>query len=355
MRVAVLWYGLTGYLNACLKSLSQIPGVELLVAHKKAHAQAPYEEDQFRWISNQFYWEQYSELKGLRSKIEEFDPNVIVMVGWRVEGYREVSKAFKGRAIRIMTMDNNWLNTPHQWLGILSAPLHIKPYADAVWVPGERQAAFATRMGFDQTNLIRGLYCCDHHSFSKAYLSRRNSTPFIKRFLFVGRLSEEKGISILRDAYRLYRERTSDPWPLLCCGTGPLENLLRDQPGIQLEGFVQPSDLPAKFAQSGCFVLPSTFEPWGVVVHEAASSGLIILASDRVGSTPHLVQYNYNGFVFDAGSAEALAKTMIRVSELPAEKLEVMSDASYSLSQQFTPELWANSLVAFWKYRNKTK
>lgn len=354
MRVAVLWYGLTGYLNACLKALSQQPNVELFVAHKKAHAEAPYEEDQFAWISQRYYWKSYSDLAGLRSQIEIFNPDAIVMVGWRVPEYREIAEAYKGRAVRIMTMDNNWLNTPRQWLGILSSRLYIKPYVDAVWVPGERQAAFATRMGFIQSTIIRGLYSCDHESFTSVHLSRTVSgKSFRRRFLFVGRFSEEKGIAILSEAYRRYREKMHDPWPLLCCGTGPLEHLLKGQDGVQLEGFVQPFDLPSKFGECGCLILPSNFEPWGVVVHEAVSAGLIVLASAPVGATPHLVQYNYNGFVFDPGDALALAEIMIRISNAPTEKLENMSAASYSLSQQFTPKLWASSLVAFCKYQSK--
>ena len=351
MRVAVLWYGLTGYLNACLRALSQQPDVELFVAHKKAHAQAPYEKEQFAWIPHQFYWETYSDLAELPEHVERFDPDVIVMVGWRVQGYREIAKSYKGRAVRIMTMDNNWLNTPRQWLGIFSSRLYLKPYVDAVWVPGERQASFAVRMGFDQSRLLRGLYSCDQESFAKVHLARTSSRKAIaQRFLFVGRFSEEKGIKVLSEGYRRYRQKQSNPWPLLCCGTGPLEHLLAGQAGVQLEGFVQPSELPSKFGECGCFVLPSTFEPWGVVVHEAVSAGLIVLASAPVGSTPHLVQYNYNGFVFGPGDADSLAEIMDRISSAPTEKLEDMSAASYSLSKQFTPKLWASSLVTYCKY-----
>ena len=41
------------------------------------------------------------------------------------------------------------------------------------------------------------------------------------------------------------------------------------------------------------------FEPWALVVHEAASAGRLILASENVGAVPHLVQPGYNGYIFD--------------------------------------------------------
>jgi glycosyltransferase involved in cell wall biosynthesis len=84
-----------------------------------------------------------------------------------------------------------------------------------------------------------------------------------------------------------------------------------------------------------------------VVVHEAASAGLVILASDRVGATPHLVQYNYNGFVFDPTNSSSLAKLMQRISDTAPVKLEAMAAASHNLSFQFTPAQWANSLTSF--------
>lgn len=348
MRIAILWYGLTGYLNACLKALAAYPEVKLFVAHKRAHSQAPYDEAQFGWIADHYYWHSDDELAGLRARIDEFRPDVIITVGWMVKGYMSISRAYAGRAIRIMSMDNNWLNTRKQRLGALMAPFYLRPYADAAWVPGERQSHFARRMGFHQENIIRGLYCCDHDAFASAFKTRISSGKELPRkFLFVGRLAEEKGINVLVSAYEAYRSRTADPWPLICCGTGPLKSAIANRPGIQEEGFVQPSDLPKKFAEAGCFLLPSQFEPWGVVVHEAASAGLIILASERVGATPHLVQYNYNGYIFEPDSPGALTDLMVRVSAMSDTKLAMMSSASYSLSQQFIPARWAESLIDF--------
>jgi hypothetical protein len=49
MRIAVLWLNLTGYLNACLRELNRMPGVEL-VAHQSTRGEAPFAEEQFRWM-----------------------------------------------------------------------------------------------------------------------------------------------------------------------------------------------------------------------------------------------------------------------------------------------------------------
>jgi glycosyltransferase involved in cell wall biosynthesis len=86
-------------------------------------------------------------------------------------------------------------------------------------------------------------------------------------------------------------------------------------------------------------------------VHEAAAAGLLILASEQVGASPHLVQYNYNGYVFEAENANELANHMARISSMAPAKLNAMASASFSLSQQFTPAQWADSLMRYVQQR----
>jgi glycosyltransferase involved in cell wall biosynthesis len=57
------------------------------------------------------------------------------------------------------------------------------------------------------------------------------------------------------------------------------------------------------------FVIPSTFEPWGLVVNEVMNAGKPILASDQVGSAADLVSED-NGGIFKALDAADLARVM---------------------------------------------
>jgi glycosyltransferase involved in cell wall biosynthesis len=166
-----------------------------------------------------------------------------------------------------------------------------------------------------------------------------------RSFLFAGRFVSEKGVDQLVKAYESYRERSIDPWPLVCCGAGPLGSRLEGRPGIRVEGFVQPDRLCDILASAGCLVLPSTFEPWAIVVHEAASAGLLILASDIVGAAVHLVQDNYNGYIFDCRDVKGLSALMSHVSDLSDVRLDAMSRASHLLSKQFSPARWADTLL----------
>jgi glycosyltransferase involved in cell wall biosynthesis len=243
-------------------------------------------------------------------------------------------------------MDNCWLATLKQRLATWMAPYYLRPLSDAVWLPGERQAVFARRLGFAQRAILRGLYSCDQPYFERVHNLRvSEGRPVPRSFLFVGRFVPDKGIATLIAAYEAYRANSPNPWPLVCCGAGPLGSLLERRPGITIEGFLQPERLRAELGLAGCLVLPSDFEPWAVVVHEAASAGLVILASENVGSAVHLVQDNYNGYIFGGRDVEGLASLMTRVSAMSDARLNSMSRASHSLSRQFSPGRWADTLL----------
>jgi glycosyltransferase involved in cell wall biosynthesis len=163
-------------------------------------------------------------------------------------------------------------------------------------------------------------------------------------FLFVGRYVVEKGIDTLLEAYRSYREQVTDPWGLRCAGAGPLRELLKGS-GVDDLGFVQPDELPSIMAAAAAFVLPSRFEPWGVVAHEAAASGLPLILSDACGAGVHLLRPLHNGYSVAAGSVVELVRAMVAMHGLLPSQRRNFGHASWELSKQYTPERWAAVLT----------
>jgi hypothetical protein len=158
MKIAFLWTALSGYMNACLKELSQREGVELFVSHQLPGEEAPYEDGQFAWIKNKITWRDHVNKDDLERKLREFKPDVMVIPSWHVTEYRAVAKTFAKQAWRVMVMDNPWRGSLKQRLGTLVAPLYVRPIADVVWLPGERQATFAKKLGFSQSRILRGSF-----------------------------------------------------------------------------------------------------------------------------------------------------------------------------------------------------
>lgn len=346
IKVAFLWTGLSGYMNACLKELSKRDGVELFVSHELPGSEAPFEEAQFSWIPNRICWRSQRNLASLEGALRKFDPQIMVVPSWHIRAYRRVARTFAGRCLRIMVMDNPWRGSLKQRLGVLTAPFYVLPIADAVWLPGERQAIFARKLGFSQRTILRGSFTCDHPAFSAVHEARlAQMQPLPRAFGFVGRMVASKCVDILAQSYRTYRRQSSNPWPLICCGSGPMRSQLENLEGIRVMGFIQPDEMPRVLSSVGCLILPSSFEPWSLVVHEAASAGRLILASENVGAVTHLVQPAYNGFIFNDKDIDGLAALMLRVSAMTDSQLDQMSRASHQLSEQFSPRQWADILL----------
>lgn len=345
MKIAMLCAQLSGYLNACLKALVDMERVELFVADIRASEEAPFDDALFSWIENRYQWEKYADQNELIRRLEYFQPDVILAANWHNSYYRKCFKCFEGRAIRIFSMDNQWLGKPRQWLGVFTSRFYLHSICDAVFVAGERQAIFAHKLGFSQRKILRGVYSCDHEIFSKIHFERKKSLSESRSFVFVGRFSPEKGVDVLVDAYRRYRKIAFNPWTLKCYGSGALKHLIQGVEGIEYKGFCQPGDLPKELSMASCLILPSIFEPWALVVHEAAAAGMPIIVSNAVGASVHLVQDGYNGFIVESGSVEELTRAMLRYSSLSWKERKIMGENSYSLSLQFTPKRWADTLV----------
>src|SRR5207245_10841238 len=98
-------------------------------------------------------------------------------------------------------------------------------------------------------------------------------------------------------------------------------------------------------ADSGCFVLPSRFEPWGVVVQEAAASGQAVICTRSCGAASRLVLDGYNGRIIAPGKPSDLAEAMLWVSNADADHRIAMSQRSVELARQYTPQRWAEHLV----------
>ncbi len=346
MRIAILWTELSGYMNACFRVLSRMEGVELLVVNKRPSGDAPFDAGLFAWMGERYQWADEPDAGDLIPRLEQFRPDVILCANWHHKGYRKALGHFGGRAVRIFTSDRPWLGTARQWLGVLVSRFYLRPLCEAIFVAGEPHATWARKMGFRQQDIFQGLLSCDHEKFSAIHLDRKKTASWPRAFVFVGRFAPEKGVDVLARACEIYRKNTAEPWPLKCYGAGPLQHLVESVEGIECRGFCQPDDLPGELMKASCLILPSTYDGWAIVVHEAVSAGMAVIVTDAVGAGVHLVQDGCNGYVVKAGDAEALAQAMLRYASLGEDERALMGENSYRLSLQFTPERWANTLVS---------
>lgn len=350
-NVAVLWTSLSGYLTACLKELKKRYQVKLLVIHLPINPEAPFALERFNWIDIRIEKKEHITVDIIRSKLLEFQPDVILMGGWlRDKDYLKITRDKSFSKIPIIGgMDMPWKGTLRQHIGRIISPFYLRPSIDYMWVPGDRQADFARKLGYKGEKLWFGLYCCDTKCFHRVAVKKfdvyEKYGKWPSSFLFVGRYVESKGLIILLQSYQHYRKMVSNPWSLTCVGTGPLESKLDSFAGVQNLGFVQPSELTSVYNDAGTFVLPSLKEPWGVVLHEAVSSGIPVIATSECGSVTRFLCDGFNGFEIEAGNWKLLANKLKIISSMSKQELYNMGKRSYQLSQQITTARWADYFI----------
>lgn len=352
MRIALLINGMTGYLDAEYRELRRMGHELLLVApgspkvavgamRDTAFTVLDRAEEYARVIA----WPEQPDPAELTRAVLEFDPDAVLMTSWNFsKAYRAVMKAVEPRVVRMLYMDNLWRAAPRQWLGRLTHRWYVDPVADAALVPSERSEFYARRLGFGPGDIIRGGAVGDTGMFNSpprqgAELAARRS------FLSVGRLVDHKGPDVLAAAYARYRDLAEDPWDLHVVGIGPMADLLENQPGVVMHGFIEPEEVARLMREVSCFALTSHIEPFGVVVHEAAASGLPILCTEFSGVAPVIVQDGYNGWHVPSGDIELWAGAMARMSGLSPERLESMSEVSRSIAHRMSPAGWAVNLT----------
>jgi glycosyltransferase involved in cell wall biosynthesis len=131
--------------------------------------------------------------------------------------------------------------------------------------------------------------------------------------VYVGRLSSEKGVALLLDAWRMLPGAP----PLAIAGTGPEDASLRERargiPGVRFAGELPHERVQDLLAGAAFAVAPSLwYEVFPVAVAEAMASGRAVVASDA-GALAELVEHGASGLLFRSGDAESLAAACRRL------------------------------------------
>jgi len=219
---------------------------------------------------------------------------------------------------------------------------------------GTRSHDYILSFGVPKDRIIFGCQAAALiHNYNVAdVLARRNTTNVCPhRFLYVGRLSPEKNIADLIHAFNKVVSVYADA-KLIIIGQGLLEKQLIEL-SVELRltdliEFVGPKDMIYvcnEYLKADCLVLPSSSEPWGLVVNEALSFGCPVIVSNRCGCVPELVIEGVTGYSFECGNIDDMATKMIKASCNFVDK-ELTAKNCLDLMANFTPEIAANHILS---------
>ncbi len=341
MKFLFLYTEIAEYFIACCNELSKHG--EVHIVRWPVNKEAPF---QFQISNNIKVYDKnnYSSVQ-LEELIKTIDPSIIICSGWIDKLYLKITKTYFKKIPTVMTCDTHWRGTFKQRLATLVSRFTLMKMFSYAWVPGQIQKTYALKLGFDSKNIITGFYSCDLPYFESIYNSQieKKGIEFPKRFLYVGRYYEFKGIKELWQAFIELQVEAPNEWELWCLGIGDIMPI--DHPKIKHFGFVQPKDLPSFTLQTGVFVLPSRYEPWGVVVHEFAAAGFPLLISAEVGAKEQFLRDGENGFEFEAGSVSSIKLALNKIMKKNSNELYAMSLKSNELSKSISPKTWTESLL----------
>ena len=376
--IAVIWidwypYHLARFAGLqSVTSREEIAGIEL-VGGIGVHAGMKFREDRdanlrietLRPHSNWHNTNKFGLSISLLKALSRLDPEVILVPGYyTLPAFATMAWArWKGRTSVLMTettatdhlriawkenIKSRLIRTMFDW-AVTGGAAHVR-YLRHLGFPADRIAHFYDVVGNDRiqqsTEALRKRSSAGNHHLPEKY------------FLFVGRLAEEKNVGGLLDAWLEYRKK-GGTWSLVLAGEGAarggIQTQLEGSPyrdDVLMTGHKSSRELIPLFAFAGCFVLPSTREPWGLVVNEAMAASLPLIVSSHCGCAEDLVEHGENGFVFDPSDKQALVACLLDTEQLPKELLEHRGLLSAERIARFSPQGFGAEIVriADWAY-----
>ncbi len=343
MRVLILYTELAGYvLGNINRFLGSYKDAEVLIIHYPVNPEAPFNFSTFERIK--FIDSSEASPEMMLMQVREFNPDTVLCSGWANKFYLSVIRTLPSKAKKVICLDNQWKGTIKQFLLVLISPFWLLRMFRYAWVPGEPQKQYALRLGFKRENIFTGLYPADSDLYSRiGLLKLKDRQEYPRRMISIARYIPQKDLPTLWKAFIKANNRSGNQWVLDCFGFGELFDSRMEDPYINHMGFRQPYEMEEHILDAGLYVLPSTYEPWGVAVHEMALSALPMVLSDKVGAVSMFLTKE-NGFVFGAGDVDELESILFLIMQMGDNELWKMAEASYHAGLKLTSNDWSATL-----------
>jgi glycosyltransferase involved in cell wall biosynthesis len=292
--------------------------------------------------------------EGLFGLLQREQPGVIIANGFSVattklwfrsvthhEPYLIWSGAISGTARR-----EHWLRRLHRKLLIRRATGFV--------AYGSRARDYLLELGAAFEGVRIGINTVDTSFYGTAAQLRDNGyvDQVPKHLIYVGHLTQGKKIDrLLRIVKNLSMKR--DDFVLKIIGSGSEEanlKLLSQQLSLQnivhFEGFKQRDEVLRYLASAYCFLFPSVYDVWGLVLVEAMAAGLPCVSSLDAGATCDLIQEGQTGFAVDFCEIDGVTEKLHWLLDHPAQCELMGQRARNFIEEQVTLKKSAEGFVA---------
>jgi glycosyltransferase involved in cell wall biosynthesis len=289
-------------------------------------------------------------------------PDAVGLVGYaRPESMAAARWANVHDRPAILMSESRVIDRPRVWWKELIKSRRLRRF-DAALVGGPAHRDYLAKLGMPPECVALGYNAVDNDYFAdEAEAWRqdpggRDGLPRANYFLTVCRFVPEKNLLRLVQAFARYRQqdRSGSRWDLVLCGDGPGSGEVAAaiaesgcSQAIHRPGFLQSDLLPRWYAHAAAFVLPSLSEPWGLVVNEAASSGLPLLVSNHAGCSITLVPdpEGTTGSRFDPMDLDGMTRKLAWMASLPQESRRAMGRRASEVVSDWGPDRFARGMI----------
>ncbi len=300
----------------------------------------------------------------LLEKIRTYNPDGIIVYGWKHQSHFSVLKYFHRKIPIIFRGDSTTLDD--------SSGFSLRSYfrffflqwiyrkVDYVLSPGSASDQYFFKSGLRQNQIIRAEHAIDNERYmnltkiEEKQLFDLSSSLSIKSneiiFLFAGKFIHKKNPLLLIDAFTQLKQQ-NDNVRLLLVGNGILENKIKERisqlpmaiaTSITLLPFQDQLQMKLLYRVADVFILPSKSETWGLSVNEALASGTAVIVSDKCGSAKDLVKNVVNGLIFKSENSQDLLQQMQRMCN--DEFREILASNAKDSLNHFTYDSFINAL-----------
>lgn len=196
---------------------------------------------------------------------------------------------------------------------------------------------FISKLGQSPQKIQTGYSVVNNSYFRRSAVGCQVNQDYL---LCVARYSSEKNLIRLIDAFRgsaAYRN-----WTLFLVGDGPLRQeiseLTRNDPFVELLGWKKYEELPGLYQNAKGVILPSTFEPWGLVVNEAMAAGTPVAISHECGCLPDL-KVNER-LIFDPNFVCSMARSIDYLYDLKGQERIELVEGQYQIISTLSCSNW---------------
>jgi glycosyltransferase involved in cell wall biosynthesis len=296
---------------------------------------------------------------GVKDALRKSQPNVILCGGYNyLASWQAQRWAGKHRVPFLLWLESTAVDQRRQTTMVEWLKRRFLARCQGFVVPGKASQAYLNDLAISDKWIFRAPNAVDNRFFLQQAEQARNHEDRVRAdaglpdryLLYVGRLVKAKGVFDLLDAYGSLDPSLRSRLSLVLVGDGlarpALERIARSiLPGsIHFAGFVQKHGLAPFYAFADALVFPTHSDTWGFVVNEAMACACPVIASNRAGCVPDLLEEDWNGKLVPPKDAAKLASAMEYLSTQD-ELRPIMGARSVDRILSYSPEACASGIA----------